>query len=242
MSERGRVGFGGTVIEYTIVRSRRRKKTVAITLDPDRGVVIAAPVSTSPDRVRELVEKRAGWILRRGSSEILESRRKAFVSGESLPYLGREARLFVEHADVRWPRLLFDHWNFYVTAPARLEGEERRAAIERALTTWYRRRAAERLTERTARWAELAGRAPTAIYIRDQRRRWASCSADGTLRFNWRIIMAPPPLMDYVVVHELAHLRVRNHSADFWAVVARLLPDYELRRSQLKALGPSLAI
>ncbi len=242
MSERGRVKLGGTVIEYTVVRSRRRKKTVAITLDPGEGVLVAAPVSTSPDRLREVVAKRAGWILRRGSDEILQPRRKAFVSGESLPYLGRQARLFVEQAEVRWPSVAFDHWDFYVTAPARLEGEERRAAIERALTAWYKRRAAERLTERTERWAKLAGRVPTAVLIRDQRRRWASCGADGTLRFNWRIIMAPPALIDYVVVHELAHLRVRNHSAEFWAEVSRLMPDYKVRRSQLKTLGLSLAI
>jgi hypothetical protein len=78
--------------------------------------------------------------------------------------------------------------------------------------------------------------------IRNQRRRWGSCSADGTLRFNWRLVMAPPAIIEYVVVHELAHLRVPNHSPAFWAEVARFIPDYKARRTALRQLGPSLSL
>lgn len=105
---------------------------------------------------------------------------------------------------------------------------------------WYKARASERLLVRTEYWAQRAGYAPTAVLVRDQRQRWGSCSPDGTLRFNWRIVMAAPALIDYVVVHELAHLRQRTHSAAFWIEVARLIPDYLLRRSRLKEVGPTL--
>ena len=80
------------------------------------------------------------------------------------------------------------------------------------------------------------------MLIRDQRQRWASCAPDGTVRFNWRVIMAEPAMLDYVVVHELAHLTVKNHSADFWIRVASALPDYAVRRRRLRELGPYLSL
>jgi len=107
---------------------------------------------------------------------------------------------------------------------------------------WYRERAVERLGERTEHWAKVAGRKPTGVLIRDQRQRWGSCSPDGTLRFNWRIVMAAPTLIDYVVVHELAHMQVRTHSPAFWAEVGRLMPDYGIRRALLKEQGPRLRL
>jgi predicted metal-dependent hydrolase len=81
---------------------------------------------------------------------------------------------------------------------------------------------------------------PSRVLVRDQRRRWGSCAPDGTLRFNWRILMAPPHVVDYVVVHELAHLSVRNHSSTFWAEVERILPRYREAQATLKQVGPSL--
>lgn len=242
MSGRGQIRFGSTTITYSVVRSSRRRKTIEITLDPTEGVLVAAPIGVSCVRIEALLAKRAGWIVRHASESALRPQRKQFVSGESLPYLGRQVRLFVENAEARHATVKFDHWSFHVTTPRQLEGDHRRTAIERVVTAWYKTRAAERLAERVARWSALAGCAPAAVLVRSQRERWASCSPDGTLRFNWRIIMAPPALIDYVVVHELVHLRVRNHSPEFWAGVASLMPDYRIRRARLKELGPSLAL
>jgi predicted metal-dependent hydrolase len=87
------------------------------------------------------------------------------------------------------------------------------------------------------RIAQLLGVTPTAVLVRNQQRRWASCASDGTLRFNWRALMVAPALLDYVVAHELAHLRVRNHNAEYWALVAQAIPDYRLRRQQLRETG-----
>ena len=91
------------------------------------------------------------------------------------------------------------------------------------------------------RVASLLGVKPKAILIRDQRIRWASCSPDGTLRFNWRALMLPPALIDYVVAHELAHLRVRNHTVDYWATVGQAVPDSRQRRARLKDEGKRIA-
>ncbi len=132
------------------------------------------------------------------------------------------------------------HWRFDLQIPRALAGVERRTAIETAFRAWYRARAAVRLRARVSRFAPLLGVAPSAVLVRDERQRWGSCSPDGVLRFNWRIVMAPPALFDYVVIHELAHLRVRSHRAGYWAIVAQAAPDHRLRHERLRALGPSL--
>jgi predicted metal-dependent hydrolase len=124
-----------------------------------------------------------------------------------------------------------------ISVPHSLDGSDRRAAVGEALAKWYRRRAAERLGASVARWVAIIGATPKRVLVADQRRRWGSCAADGTLRFNWRIVMADPALLDYVVVHELAHLKQRNHSSAFWAEVAAWMPDYQVRRAQLKESG-----
>lgn len=241
-TECGQVKFGATLIDYRIVRSKRRRKTVEITLDPYEGVLVSAPVDTDAVELEGIVRKRAPWIARKTSEGALQSRRKNFVSGESLPYLGRQVRLFVELADVRRVKIDFEHWNFNVTAPFQMEGLERRDAIEAAFRRWYRQRAEGLLPSRVERWSSRLGVTASNVLARDQRQRWASCSADGTLRFNWRTVMVAPTLIDYVIVHELVHLTARNHSPDFWQQVAAILPDFKIRRVRLKEAGWELTL
>ena len=143
MNERGRIRFGNTTIDYEVRRSERRKKTVQITTDGG-GVQVAAPMATPDSELRAIVRKRALWILRHASGEMLEAAPKRFVSGETLPYLGRNVRMIVDTADVRLPKVRFDHWHFRVTVPKTLSGRECYEPIRRAVVGWYRDRAAER--------------------------------------------------------------------------------------------------
>ena len=237
MGERGSVKFGETDIEYLVIRSVRRKKTIEITLDHQKGVLVAAPVETPSQQIADVVRQRAGWIIRTASNSALHSARKQLVTGESLPYLGRQVRLFVQPSDIQEVSVLFSHWSFKVELPYRLNGDERRLLIANALERWYRCRARARLTDRIKYWGPVIGREPKDILIRNQRKRWGSCSQDGTLRFNWRVVQLEPSLIDYIVVHELAHLLVLNHSGQFWDVVGRVMPDYSLRRQRLREAG-----
>ena len=116
MSDRSSVRFGDTTIDYHVRRSKRRKKTVQVTVDGG-GVHVAAPMTTPDDELQAIVRKRAPWILSHASTSMLEAAPKRFVSGETLPYLGRNVRLVVESADVRLPRVSFDHWRFRVAVP-----------------------------------------------------------------------------------------------------------------------------
>ena len=112
-----------------------------------------------------------------------------------------------------------------------------RAEIRDLLVKWYKDHARLRLPERVAIFAQRVGSPVPPVYIRDQQKRWGSCSRKGELRFNWRIIMAPMSLVDYVVAHEVCHLKVHNHSSAFWKLLRKLMPDYEIRRERLRVLG-----
>ena len=242
MTEPGRIRFGNTTIDYEVRRSDRRKKTVQITVDGG-GVQVAAPMTTPDSELRAIVRKRAPWILSHASGEMLEALPKRFVSGETLPYLGRNVRMVVEAADVRSTQVRFDHWRFRVAAPKTLNSNERYEPIRRAVVGWYRDRAAERLPEVVERWWPRLGRGEMPkILVRDQRQRWGSCAPDGTLRFNWRAMMLKPALIEYVVAHELAHLTHRGHSTDFWALLSKAMPDAQQRRNRLREAGRTLPL
>ena len=241
-ADRGMVRFGDTDIEYEVRRSNRRKKTVQITVD-GAGVQVAAPTATPDSELQAIVRKRAVWILNHAHEAALKPAPKRFVSGETLPYLGRNVRLVVEAADVVCPEVRFDHWRFRVSVPAELEGEDRQRRIRRVIVDWYRERAMQRLRSGVHRWWPRFGIGDEPrILVRDQRKRWGSCAPDGTLRFNWRVMMLEPSLVEYVVVHELVHLSVKNHSQDFWRMVGTVLPDVEHRRRRLREAGKILPL
>ena len=112
--------------------------------------------------------------------------------------------------------------------------EEDEPLVKAAMENWYRKQARRFLEERTAWWADRMGVSYLRIAIRDQATRWGSCSARGNINYNWKLVLLPVELADYVVVHELAHRTEMNHSKDFWKVVERELPDYRQRRRRLK--------
>ncbi len=242
MSERDSVRFGNTTIGYEVRRSERRRKTVQITMGGS-GVQVTAPMTTTPDELRAIVRRRAPWILSHASGEMLKAAPKRFASGETLPYLGRNARMIVDAGVVHSSEVSFDHWRFRVTVPEGLKGEERQQCIRRAIVGWYRDRAAERLPRVAAHWGpRVAQTSMPLILVRDQRQRWGSCSPDGTLRFNWRAMMLPPALIEYVVVHELVHLTHRNHATGFWAMLSKAMPDAQQRRQRLREAGRTLPL
>ncbi|MEM9113968.1 MAG: SprT family zinc-dependent metalloprotease [Myxococcota bacterium] len=237
-----KVQFGRTAIPYAIRRSARRK-TVSVAVDPeDGGVILTAPVDVGVERLDRVVKDRAPWILDRlrlvRESDPKPSPRE-FVSGETFLYLGRQYRLRVVARKAGEAKLR-GGW-FDVPVQRGLKGPQRAEAARHALVGWYRDRAAQRLPERVEAWSIAAGGRPVGkVIISNQRRRWASCDARGSLRFNWRVIQAPLRLVDYVVAHELVHLRHRDHTAAFWRALEEVQQDFEGRRRALRELGSRL--
>ena len=235
--ETSAVTWGGTLLPYAIRRSARRKKTVAVTVDPAGSVLVVAPERVATDRLDAIVRRKAAWIARRiqradTRGPLLAPRE--FVSGASVRYLGRHYRLKVNAQDTGDAKLR-GGW-LHVPAPG---GAQDPAQIRAALVSWFRRRAAERLPERVEAWRAKAGVLPRVI-VSNQQKRWGSCDQSGTIRLNWRIIQAPMHLVDYVVVHELVHLQHRGHGRDYWQAVGRVMPDYERRRRDLREHGSFL--
>ncbi len=234
MKKRDSVTVGGATIDYEIRRSARRKKTIQITVS-DGSVRVAAPAAAPDSELRAVVRKKAPWVLRQLSDTTPDAVPMLFVSGETLPYLGCAVPVVAEASNVRRPEARIDQGRFRIAVPKDLGGAVRREAVRRAVVAWYRDRAAEQLSAVVDRWWPLLGRGEKSrVLIRDQKRRWGSCASDGTLRFNWRIVMLKPSLMEYLVVHELAHLTHRNHSADFWGLVRKAMPDAQRRRTSLR--------
>ena len=217
---------------WSAVHAAVRPFKPQVSLDKVR---LLAPAEASDLELEQLVREQAGWILKR--RRILNARPapRRFVTGETMPYMGRDYELIVDTNRFLWPWIRFEENRFLFDAPSGIDNEQRRVLVWRAFADWYWQQAEEYLPDRVDDWLPLvAGHATPRVLVRDQLRRWASCARDRTLRFNWRTVMLEPDLIDYLVVHELAHLTEMNHSSRFWDLVAYHLPDVRERRRRLR--------
>jgi len=240
--ERSQVEFGNTRIRFQIRRSARRKQ-VSIVVEPGRQrLLVLAPTDVDAARLRAVVRQRGAWVLEklhRVRDAELPAAVHEFVSGEGFTYLGRSFRLRVREAMNAESARLEGGW-LIVTVERGLGVTRRRKAVRAAVIAWYKAGAAERLPERLARYVARLERPQPRVLLRDQARRWGSCSSNSELRLNWRIAQAPMHLVDYVVAHEAVHLVHRNHTAAFWSTLARLVPEVDARRAELRTRGAGM--
>ena len=218
---------------YQLIRSRR--KSIALIVQRDGTLVVRAPLRTPQAHIEAVLAEKEEWI-----REKQEHNRKlwnaqaprTFNGGEEFLFLGKSYRLAIVEGQ---KQALEFREGFYL----------RRSAIKLASATfekWYREQARQIFTERVGFFARRHGFRYRSIRISGARTRWGSCGAKGTLNFSWRLAMAPLEVIDYVVMHELAHLEEKNHSRKYWARVERMMPDYKLRRQWLKKNGESLRL
>ena len=220
-----------------VIRTERRK-TADIRVD-DGAVSVVVPVDLSVERIDSLLKEKRKWIrekivLHRQAQPVSE---KQFVSGEAFSYLGRNYRLKVEKGVFQPVRLL--QGRLVVTVP---QGKDQPHMIRNALIRWYKRQAEQKLREKVERFSPVVGVEPAGIGIKSFKSRWGSCTAKGRLEFNWRVMMAPNRCVDYVVVHELCHLKRHDHSAEFWKEVERMLPDFDARKAMLAKISNQLIL
>lgn len=215
-----------------LVRSKR--KTIALIVERDGTLTVRAPLHATEAQIYSLVEQKAGWVeahrarMRESSAAV----RKKFADGEQFLYLGQAYPLQVVN---RPKALLVLNGRFELSQAALPQAAQ---VFER----WYRREARKVITERVESYARRHDLDYRRIRISGARTRWGSCSAKGGLNFTWRLVMAPLAVIDYVVVHELAHLQVRNHSPAFWRRVAELMPEFREQRKWLKENGRFLTL
>lgn len=233
--EGSEVRFGRTLISYSIQWSQRRA-TVSVMVAPGKGVLLAAPAGTPVEKLDKLVRAKGRWIVTRLQRSGSLASPREFVSGESFWYLGRQYRLRVQPLVAPLPVRLEGRY-FHVPVSRELSVVERAAAARAALVEWYRAHADPKFRERVTSWCRKLGVEIPKVIIASQQRRWASCSVAGVVRINWRIVQAPVALLDYVIAHELAHLRHHGHSRAFWRTLGVVMPDYEKRKAALAATG-----
>jgi predicted metal-dependent hydrolase len=217
---------------YKLIRSKRR--TIALAVTADASLIVRAPMSTSLSYIERLVDKKIDWIRRaiaRVSSRPRPTKHE-YIEGESFLYLGKSYRLTIAKKTDK--KLVFR--NTFI-----LSAKEKKNARE-LLIAWYKSEAKKMLTERVDWCARRAGISYKSIKITTANRRWGSCSTSGNLNFSWRLIMAPLSVIDYVVVHELAHLEHKNHSKTFWNTVKVMYPNYEKAKVWLRTNEGTLSI
>jgi predicted metal-dependent hydrolase len=237
--------YQGRAIAFRLLRSRRQ--SLGLLLDPEEGLQVRAPLGASDARVDALVLSKAPWVLKHLeslASRGLPPQPRAYESGEAFAFQGRDLLLEVLSGQRGGrPRVELIRERLVVVLGQDLGSPARTLAVRGALALWYRRQAALHLPPRAAYFAQALGlQTPPLVTVRDQKRRWGSCNAKGEVRLNWRLVMAPPDLSDYVAAHEACHLRVPNHSPSFWELLASLLPDCRARRRRLNQLGPWLRL
>lgn len=233
---------------YLLIRRPGRRR-LTLSVEPRRGLVVLAPPRLALATIEAfLVAEAAWWRARLAELAAWEAEHppRAFVDGECLPLLGEAWTLRVsEVPGRRRPRIArvprdAGPGEIRLLLPAGLDPDARRSLAAGALAAWYRRLARELIAARTAHWARVLRVTPAAITIRDTRSRWGSCSSSGRLSFSWRLAMAPPAVLDYLVVHELCHLKQHDHSERFWALVGEQIPDFERARRWLRRHGREL--
>jgi len=216
---------------FQVIRTKR--KTFALVINPDGSLTVRAPLRATKKQINSLIEKHDQWI-RTQQEKVLEANRnflpKKYTAGETFLYLGSRAPLEIVE---RQAASLVLKDKFYIASRALPSAQE-------TFKEWYRKQAYEVFSQRTAQHASQNGFHYNTVRVKDMKTRWGSCSSKGNLNFNLRLVMAPLPVIDYVIIHELCHLKVKNHSKDFWSLVGSHMLGYKEHLSWLKHNGHTL--
>lgn len=220
----------GIVVD-SFIRSSRR--TIGLQIASDSRLIVRAPMRASLKDIQSFIFQKQDWILKtqdRIRKQAQVSMVREFRDGDQLPYLGHNFELHLIDNGVS--PIHFDNAFFLIS---RLREQAKDIFID-----WYRVQALAIISRRVELYASRFGLQYGQIRISNARRRWGSCSAKGNLNFNWRLVMAPIIVIDYVIIHELAHLIERNHSTRFWKRVETMMPDYKTHRKWLRENGKVL--
>lgn len=220
-------------MEYQLKRSKR--KTISISFDKEAKLIVRAPEWVPLAEIEAFLIKKAEWIeatrrrlLRQKKEEL--STRLRLENGDEVPYLGKKLVLTVIREDRKSGRVKRVDERLLLFVPYAADHEYCRGQLEK----WFRKEASVVIGRRARLFADLLSVSYKDIRIKDQKSCWGSCSAQGNMNFNWRIMMAPQEVCDYVILHELCHLRFMDHSREFWELMGRICADYKRRRAWLK--------
>ena len=226
--------------DYTVQRTSR-KKSATIKVE-NKEVIVVVPKTLSKKRINELVEKKSPWINKKlhEYENLVPTKPKEYVSGESFTYLGRNYRLkIIEGAS---EEIKLKHGQLVIGNLSKESEYSTSELIRSSLENWYIERANEKLIKKNKRYSKLIGVNPRSIKVKSYKSRWGSCTVKGDVSYNWKIVIAPNRIIDYLVIHELCHLIHHNHSPLYWKTVENYCSDYKESREWLRINGSSLLI
>ncbi|AQS60631.1 M48 family metallopeptidase [Desulforamulus ferrireducens] len=236
--KRHSVQLGGKSISY-LLRESQRAKNVRLTINSPEMLEVVVPMRYPQDQLEALLKTKQNWILEKLNwfSQRLEQKPKN--NPEETPtvlFLGKGYRL-VKVLQPGSPQVELVGDKMIVMFP-----QQKQVKIHDILVGWLRCQARRVINQRLQQYSKLLNVQYNQVFIKDQKTRWGSCSSGGNLNFNYRLVMAPLTVIDYLVVHELAHLREMNHSKQYWQLVESVCPDYRLHRQWLKEHGDELTL
>ncbi len=220
------IALDGKRVDYKLVR-RRGRRGVGLKID-GTGMTVAASLTTPIGAIEDMIGKNEAWVLKKlGEWSHRKITPQLWMTGSSFYFMGEPVTLMIDAGAGR-PGAELAQGHLFV----RVKNNEP-ADIEKVVVTWIKRQALPHLAQRAFFFAKLHGLTPPHVFLSSANNRWGSCNSRREVRFSWRLMKARPALIDYVVCHELAHLRHMNHSAAFWSEVERMCPDYEALKAEL---------
>lgn len=229
------VRYGTATIPFTH-KVNNTLKHGYITVEKDEGVILKAP-EMEEGKAQKLVYKKAPWIL--GKMKIVkQEKEEEITTGSRLPYLGKSYYTqVILDASVRKAKVIFNYSRFKIFLNPKAD---RHKAIQEGLEVFYKEKARQKLIPRIENWITITGLTPERLMLRKLKKRWGSCTKRDAVIFNYNLVKLSASIQDYVIVHELCHIRIKRHSPSFWAEVGKFLPEYkrmELRLDQKPELS-----
>jgi predicted metal-dependent hydrolase len=224
--------------KYTIRRSHRAKKTrIIVTAEK---IEVVAPLRVSERKIHAFVTSKQDWI-ETATDKVLKNRQalkkmapEKYRDGASVPFRGEAKKIQLKFTASKTVNVVFDQQIFTVELPTDRSSEDNHQAIRLALIDWMQNQAVKDVKSMIDEYAEKYNLYPRRVRIKTQKSRWGSCGIHNDINLNWLLMLAPPKVMEYVVIHELCHIQERNHSANFWQLVEKHCPKYREHRLWLK--------
>ena len=231
------IATGAGDFSYRLTRSSKRKRTMQVSVRRGGAVDVLAPFSFSMSTIEDFLRLKSGWINRKIKAfHEQESLRLKRASGQpALLYLGQEYPVVWRASGSSWGKIDFGEQGWSIDVPAHVEPSSAAGYTKVFLEKWFKSRAQGVIEERVALHARRMGEFPSQVRIRSPKRLWGSCHpVKRIVHFNWKLVMAPLDVLDYVVIHELSHLKVADHSRRFWSTVEKFCPEHGQHKQWLR--------
>lgn len=227
------IKIGEISINCTVNRSKKRRRTLSLQFDPQTGITAHIPWRTSAEYLHQFIHSHEKWILKR-LNQLNAIPHYTFTTGEQIPYLDQVCHLIVSTKPKQRACCTYQAGQLQVVIKPQETETLQRQAVYLQLKKWFSMQAQLFLPERIAFWQEQLGVKYQGLRISNAKRQWGCCHANNIISINWRIMLTSMELVDYLLVHELCHIKHKNHSPQFWDMVGMVIPDYRVRRRTLR--------